>query len=79
MTSNVKRVLKDFVLDTQGSKVNYAYSTAFQALLGDMETAKKVNNLDIIVQHFCSLRFTCVHPEVLRQRRSPKMYSFTPV
>ena len=79
MTINVKRVLRDFVLDTQGSKVTYAYSTAFQALLGDMETAKKVSNVDIMVQHFCCSRFICVPPVGLRRRRFPKMSSFTPV
>ena len=42
LTEKVKTVLKEFVEKTQGSQVNYAYCTAFQALLSDMETIKKI-------------------------------------
>ena len=42
LTEKVRKVLTDFVKETQGGTVTYAYSTAFQNLLTDIETAKKV-------------------------------------
>ena len=42
LTEKVRNVLKDFVHETEGGVVTYAYSTAFQNLLTDIETAKKV-------------------------------------
>ena len=42
LTEKVRNVLKDFVHETEGGGVTYAYSTAFQNLLTDIETAKKV-------------------------------------
>ena len=42
LTEKVRNVLKDFVRETEGGVVTYAYSTAFQNLLTDIETAKKV-------------------------------------
>ena len=42
LTEKVRKVLKDFVHETEGGVVTYAYSTAFQNLLTDIETAKKV-------------------------------------
>ena len=46
LTEKVRKVLKDFVQETQGETVTYAYSTAFQNLLTDIETAKKVTSID---------------------------------
>ena len=45
LTEKVRKVLIDFVKETQGETVTYAYSTAFQNLLTDIETAKKVVSL----------------------------------
>ena len=45
LTEKVRKVLIDFVKETQGGTVTYAYSTAFQNLLTDIETAKKVVSL----------------------------------
>ena len=42
LTEKVRKILIDFVKETQGGTVTYAYSTAFQNLLTDIETAKKV-------------------------------------
>ena len=42
LTEKVRKVLIDFVKETQGGTVTYAFSTAFQNLLTDIETAKKV-------------------------------------
>ena len=42
LTKKVRKVFKDFVHETEGGVVTYAYSTAFQNLLTDIETAKKV-------------------------------------
>ena len=38
LTEKVRNVLKDFVHETEGGVVTYAYSTAFQNLLTDIET-----------------------------------------
>ena len=46
LTEKVRKVLKDFVQETQGETVTYAYSTAFQNLLTDIETAKKVTSIN---------------------------------
>ena len=46
LTEKVRKVLKDFVQETQGETVTYAYSTAFQNLLTDIETAKKVKSIN---------------------------------
>ena len=45
LTEKVRTVLIDFVQETQGGTVTYAYSTAFQNLLTDIETAKKVTSI----------------------------------
>ena len=46
LTEKVRKVLIDFVKETQGGSVTYAYSTAFQNLLTDVETAKKVKSIN---------------------------------
>ena len=46
LTEKVRKVLVDYVKETQGGTVTYAYSTAFQNLLTDIETAKKVASID---------------------------------
>ena len=42
LTERVKTVLKEFVEKTEGTELNYAYCNAFQSILSDMETVKKV-------------------------------------
>ena len=53
LTENVRKVLIDFVKETQGGTVTYAYSTAFQNLLTDIETAKKVVSTLTDKNHMC--------------------------
>ena len=53
LTEKVRKVLKDFVHKTEGGVLTYAYSTAFQNLLTDIETAKKVIKTDRQKLLFC--------------------------
>ena len=53
LTEKVRKVLIDFVKETQGGTVTYAYSTAFHNLLTDIETAKKVVSLQMGKNQLC--------------------------
>ena len=73
LTEKVRKVLIDFVKETQGGAVTYAYSTAFQNLLTDIETAKKV--VCTKVNKYESLlfnRFISMSLEDQRQKRFPR-------
>ena len=73
LTEKVRKILIDFVKETQGGTVTYAYSTAFQNLLTDIETAKKV--VCTKVNKYESLlfnRFISMSLEDQRQKRFPR-------
>ena len=74
LTEKVRKVLIEFVKETQGGTVTYAYSTAFQNLLTDIETAKKVA---LINEQEPTLlkRFISMPLEDQRQKRFPRMTS----
>ena len=61
LTEKVRNVLKDFVHETEGGVVTYAYSTAFQNLLTDIETAKKVvKTYKQMTTLLCRFTFKCL-------------------
>ena len=73
LTEKVRKVLIDFVKETQGEAVTYAYSTAFQNLLTDIETAKKVvcTKVNKYESHLLT-RFISMSLEDQRQKRFPR-------
>ena len=73
LTEKVRKVLIDFVKETQGGTVTYAYSTAFQNLLTDIETAKKVvcTKVNKYESHLLT-RFISMSLEDQRQKRFPR-------